>query len=118
MFVAENVCSRIDIEAEHRQNLHELILGTQGVGLNATLQRYVATIEEHNRTLKASGDAIPAAARGTLTVEAFCALEPVENIAQAVQGAERNSPLTKSGSSDSLRLGLLGGVIGDGDGAG
>ena len=34
-FVSANVCSGIEIEASHRQNLHELILGAQGVALNA-----------------------------------------------------------------------------------
>ncbi len=29
-FVAQNVCSGIEIETAHRQNLHELILGGQG----------------------------------------------------------------------------------------
>lgn len=101
VFVAQNVCSGIDVGAEHRQNLHELILGAQGVGLNATLQSRVAAIEEHNRILNTKGDAIPAAARGGLTVEAFCALEPVENIAQAVQGAERN--LAAARSSEAIR---------------
>jgi len=29
-FVSENVCSGIEIAPEHRQNLHELIVGAQG----------------------------------------------------------------------------------------
>src|SRR5206468_11825472 len=70
-FVAANVCSGIAIETEHKQNLHELILGAQGVALNTALQGHVALIEEHNRDLRTKGDAIPAAARGTLTVDAF-----------------------------------------------
>src|SRR5690606_11824847 len=45
-FVAENVCSGIEIDTSHRQNLHELILGAQGVALNATLQQHVAAIEQ------------------------------------------------------------------------
>jgi wobble nucleotide-excising tRNase len=100
-FVAQNVCSGIDIDAEHRQNLHELILGAQGVSLNTTVQAHIARIEEHNRTLKTKGDAIPAAARGALTAEAFSVLEPVENIAQAVQEAERS--LAAAQSSEAVR---------------
>ena len=73
-FVAANVCSGIAIETTHRQNLHELILGAQGVALKAALQGHVSRIEDHNRNLRVKGDAIPAAARGTLTVDAFCAL--------------------------------------------
>src|SRR6202035_5593281 len=52
-------------------------------------------------TLKTKGDAIPAAARGALTAEAFCAVEPVENIAQAVQEAERS--LAAARSSEAVR---------------
>ena len=73
-FIAANVCSGIEIETVHRQNLHELILGSQGVTLNATLRTHVDRIEVHNRDLRAKQDAIPAASRGALTVDAFCAL--------------------------------------------
>ena len=31
IFVDENVCSGLLVESEHRQNLHELILGARGV---------------------------------------------------------------------------------------
>jgi wobble nucleotide-excising tRNase len=88
-FVAENVCSGLAIETEHRQNLHELILGAQGVMLNAAVQTHVARVEEHNQALRAKAEVIPAAERGTLNVDAFCALEPVGNIEPALQDAER-----------------------------
>src|SRR5260370_32047084 len=48
-FIAENVCSGIEVEALHRQNLHELIIGAQGVALNAALRAEVNKIEIHNR---------------------------------------------------------------------
>jgi hypothetical protein len=38
-FVAQNVCSGIDIQTEHRQNLHELILGAQGIALPSARSR-------------------------------------------------------------------------------
>jgi wobble nucleotide-excising tRNase len=88
-FVAENVCSGLAIETEHRQNLHELILGAQGVMLNAAVQTHVARIEDHNRELRDRAEVIPAAERGPLNVDAFCALEPVGNIEAAIQDAER-----------------------------
>ena len=84
-FVAENICSGIDIETQHRQRLHELLLGAQGVTLNASLQSHVARIEDHNRELRTKADAIPAAARGDLAVDAFCALEPLVDLAQAIE---------------------------------
>jgi wobble nucleotide-excising tRNase len=95
-FVAQNVCSGIDIQTEHRQNLHELIVGSQGVSLNAAVQIHVARIEEHNRELRLCADAIPAGSRGTFSVEAFCALEQNPNIGQAIQEAERSLAAAKS----------------------
>lgn len=88
-FVSENVCSGIEIEPGHRQNLHELILGAQGVALNATLQRHVADIEEHNRQLRSKDQAIPAIARHGLTIEDFCALQAVNDVDARIQEAER-----------------------------
>jgi wobble nucleotide-excising tRNase len=95
-FVAENVCSGIEIGAEHRQHLHELILGAQGVSLNAVLQGHVAKIEEHNRQLKTKSEAIPSVARGPLTVDAFCALKPNTKIDSLIQDAERNLAAAQS----------------------
>ena len=100
-FVAQNVCAGIEIGTSHRQNLHELILGAQGVALNAALQGHVARIEEHNRTLRALGDAIPAEARGAMAVDAFCALPARADIEVAIQDAERN--LAAARSADAVR---------------
>lgn len=88
-FVSQNVCSGVEIESDHRQNLHELVLGAQGVALNAQLQTHVAAIEAHNRILREREAAIPAAVRGGLTVDQFCALPPNENIDAEIQEAER-----------------------------
>ncbi len=100
-FVAANVCSGIEIEAAHGQNLHELILGAQGVSLNAALQGHVARIEQHNRDLRVKQDAIPAVARGALTVDAFCALAADTDIGARIQGAERD--LSAARSADAIR---------------
>ena len=89
-FVAQNVCSGIEIESDHKQNLHELILGAQGVALNATLKTHIDKVEEHNRALKSKEAAIPAAERGTLTVDEFCALPEIANIDTEIQNAERD----------------------------
>lgn len=74
-FVSANVCSGIELQSGHRQALHELILGAQGVALNTTLQTHVRRIEEHNTALRDLADAIPANARGPYKVDAFCSLE-------------------------------------------
>jgi wobble nucleotide-excising tRNase len=100
-FVAENVCAGIEIEPSHRQNLHELILGAQGVALNAELQRHVAAIEQHIRDLRQKEAAIPAAQRAGLAVDAFCALPTIADIDAHIQDAERN--LAAARASDAIR---------------
>ncbi|WP_106754593.1 AAA family ATPase [Pannonibacter carbonis] len=88
-FVAQNVCSGIAIDTAHRQNLHELILGAQGVQLYGNLQQQIAVVEQHNRDLRQKADAIPAAARGSLTVDAFCSVQADVQIDAKIQNAER-----------------------------
>lgn len=88
-FTAANVCSGIEVEAGHRQNLHELILGAQGVALNTTLVGHVRQIEEHGKTIRLREAAVTANVRGTLSVDQFCAL-PVEGDVDAkIEQAER-----------------------------
>lgn len=88
-FVADNIYSGIDVDTEHRQKLHELIIGAEGVALNATLQQVVARIEEHNQAIREKGSRITAVMRCGLSVEAFCALEDIEGIDNLLQEAER-----------------------------
>jgi len=106
-FVAANVCSGIYLETSHRQNLHELILGAQGVSLNTALQGYIVRIEQHNADLRKKGDAIPATARGPLTVNAFCALEADPDIDTKIQGAERRLAAAKSADAIRQRSGFI-----------
>ncbi|MDR5729998.1 MAG: AAA family ATPase [Terriglobia bacterium] len=98
-FVAENVCAGIEIGAGQRQNLHELILGAQGVALNNELQRHVAAIEQHNRDLRIKENAIPAAARQGLDVDAFCALPADADLAAHIQEAERALAAARSAAA-------------------
>jgi wobble nucleotide-excising tRNase len=100
LFVRENVHAGLEVETEQRQNLHELILGAHGVALNRSLQAHVAKIEEHNRTLRTKSDAIPAAIRGSFSVDAFCALQERADIDLAIQEAERN--LAAARASDAV----------------
>ena len=96
VFVAENICSGIEVATQHRQKLHELIIGAQGVALNATLQSFVDGVEAHNQALRAKGDAIPAARRGALSVDAFCALEQVADLPTALREAEQRLAAAQS----------------------
>lgn len=89
VFIDENVHSGLAVQAYHRQNLHELILGAQAVALSQRLQALVAQIETHNTALRATERAIPAADRGPFSVDDFCALPARPDIDQAIQEAER-----------------------------
>ncbi len=89
IFVDENVCSGLSIDAEHRRGLHELILGARGVELNRALQDLVARIEVHNTALRAKANAIPAQARGPFTVDDYCALTERPDIANEIRDTER-----------------------------
>lgn len=89
-FVAENICSGIKVETDHRQRLHELIIGSQGVALSETVQAAVQRVEQHNAELQRLAAAINPAMRGNLSVEEFCALRVRDGIDVAIQEAERN----------------------------
>lgn len=100
-FVAANVCSGIDLQPTHRQNLHELILGQQGVDLNRALQSHVTRIEEHNVALRELGEAIPVAARGPFDVDKFCGLEADPNIDEKLTEAQRR--VSAAEAQDAIR---------------
>ena len=89
-FVDQNIYSGLTVASDHRQNLHELILGSQVVTLNQTLKRLVDRIEEHNTALRSKAAAIPANERGTMSVDDFCALPVHADIDDAIQAAERS----------------------------
>ena len=100
-FVDQNICSGLIIESDHRQKLHELILGAQGVALNQAFQDGVAEIEEHNRTLRGLADAIPPNARFGIAVDEFCALPENLTIDDAIRDAER--ALAAASEQDNIR---------------
>lgn len=90
VFIDQNVYSGLVVGGDHRQNLHELILGAQGVALNQQIQNLVAQVEAHNRTLRQSESAIPVADRRGLTIDQFCALPANPNVAAEIEADERN----------------------------
>ncbi len=101
VFVDENVFSGLSVEAGHRQNLHELILGAQGITLGKAFQMLVDRIEEHNKALRAKADAIPENVRGNLDADTFCALAARPDVASEIQAAERL--LAASRDQDAVR---------------
>ena len=88
-FVDQNVYSGLAVSSDHRQNLHELILGAQGVGLNQQLQREIEQIEADNREIRQCAEAIPVDGRHGLSVDDYCALPQNPNIENDLLAAER-----------------------------
>ena len=88
-FVADNVCSGIEVGTTQRQNLHELIVGAQGIALARAHQAEVDRVEVHNKALREREAAIPAHVRGDLTVDAFFALAKKADLPKLIEDAER-----------------------------
>lgn len=89
VFVDENVYSGLAVEAQHRQNLHELILGDQGVQLNQRLQDLVSRVAQHNTALEEKAKAIPPQERGDFSVDDFCALPELPDIDERIEETSR-----------------------------
>ncbi len=111
LFIDENVYSGLVVSPDHRQNLHELILGARGVALVGQLQQLVAQIEVHNTALRTKAAAIPSAERGALSAEEFCGLQPRPNIDEEIVAAERglaavreHDPIRNTPTFDALVL--------------
>ena len=58
-FIDANVCSGLEVDPQHRQNLAELVLGEQGVKLTRDLQSIIAIDDENGRIRSAKEQAIP-----------------------------------------------------------
>jgi len=95
-FVSANVCSGIEIATSHGKNLHELILGEQGVLLNKRLQSLIKKIEEHNKIIREKGKRITPDIRGSYSVDDFCGLSLVEEIEDKIAKAEKSLAAAKS----------------------
>ncbi len=88
-FVNENVYSGLNVDSQHRRNLHQLILGERGVSLIQQHQSLAAKIEEHNRALARKSKRIPGSSLYGLHVDAFCALLQIPEIDANIQDVER-----------------------------
>jgi len=100
-FVAANVCSGLEIQSEHRRNLHELILGAPGVARNAALQECITRVEEHSAKLQELADAIPAIVRDPYDVDTFCSLALDPDLDTKIQDTEHR--LAAAHAADAIR---------------
>jgi wobble nucleotide-excising tRNase len=107
-FVDANVYSGLSVAPEHRQRLHELILGAQGVKLQRDHESIAAEVETHNSRLREKSSAIPA---GGMGVDAFCALPAnpdadarVEEIERKIAAVREQNPIRDARGFDGISL--------------
>jgi wobble nucleotide-excising tRNase len=105
VFVDENIHSGLIVDARHRQNLHELVLGAQGVTLSRQLQELVDRIEEHNSALREKAAAIPDRVREGFSVDDFCALPELPGVDAEIEATER--ALAAARAQDAVRTAPL-----------
>ena len=88
-FVNRNVYSGMDVDPEHRQNLHDLILGETGVALAQRVEQLARQIRSYNADMRIKADAIPTADRLGLSADEFCSLAARVDIDDAIRSAEQ-----------------------------
>lgn len=89
VFVDANIHSGLMVDARHRQNLHELVLGAQGVALSRQIQELVDRTEAHNRALRERAAAITEEMRQGFAVDDFCALPELHGVDGEIAATER-----------------------------
>ena len=105
VFVDANIHSGLAVDARHRQNLHELVLGAQGVELSRKIQELVTRTEAHNRALREKTAAIPEEMRQGFSVDNFCALPELQGVDTEIEATER--ALAAAQEQDAVRTSPL-----------
>lgn len=100
-FVNNNVYSGLDVESEHRQNLHNFVLGRQGVTLSLNRRELAQDIEWYNKDMKRAEDAVPDFRRRGLTMDEFCDLDEVPDIDAEIRRAQ--TALDAAQDADTVR---------------
>lgn len=73
-FTHTNIYAGLEVDANQKQNLHELIIGTQGVELANRVENMVNTISQVTLAMRAKSGEITDEIRGPYSVDQFCAL--------------------------------------------
>ena len=79
----------LEVQANHRQNLHEFILGSRGVALARRVDELTTEIANLNTQILQASATIPMALRGYFSVDQFCDLVADPNIDQEIKEVER-----------------------------
>lgn len=88
-FVHENIYSGLEVSSEHRQNLHQVIIGSQGVQLARRVEDLTEQISIIQTEIRRRVNSFTADMLGPFTVDEFCALTPIEDIDTAITQARQ-----------------------------
>ncbi|HBG28823.1 MAG: hypothetical protein A2Y10_03575 [Planctomycetes bacterium GWF2_41_51] len=83
-FINQNVFSGLEINASHRQKLHEVILGRAGVSLARKVQILSQLIADSNNNIREISNQIPVHSRFGIELDVFCSLKEIDNIEQLI----------------------------------
>lgn len=87
LFVDNNVYSGLSVEPGHRQGLHDLIIGREGVEIARQVQKLNKRIAGLQGELNDTAGLIPRDTRGKFSVHQFCELPQVDNLDEALTAA-------------------------------
>jgi len=88
-FVTQNIYSGDDIRHEHRRNLHRFALGEDAVRLATRLDEIAEEIRTKNSEISEVSGQIQRHIQGTVSVDNFAALQPVEGVDDLIALKER-----------------------------
>ncbi len=89
-FVNKNIFSGIQIDPEHRKNLHHLVIGHQGVVLDQRVNKVTDEINGIQTEIRITSQAFDRSLLAGFSVERFCALEPTQDLDEEIERAEQN----------------------------
>ena len=89
-FVDTNVYSGLSVTAGNRQNLHELVIGEEGVKHNRRVQDLTKLIAELQKDVVACERAIPSSILGGHTIDVFCRLRLPPDLDEQLSAARKS----------------------------
>ncbi len=98
-FVERNIYSGLSISPSNKKNLHELIIGEEGINLNDQLNNCINNISEFNKELRDCESRVQSEYRYGLTWKEFCDLENVEDIDSKIEEKKKTLEAIKNQST-------------------
>ena len=89
-FVETNIYSGLNVTSGNRQNLHELVIGEEGVKLNREVQDLTRSIADLQKALREKESAMPTNILGGLSIDDFCSLPLPDDLDEQLSGAKKS----------------------------